>query len=239
MTAMIVRHESVGTRGPATPWRIAHLSDFHVWFRQAKLRDIERALAQWTPDFVAMTGDYADTPWGTRLFTRWLSHLSERWTVGWIAGNHDQWWGGQVLRNLISIPDVHAIDAGDLTMHRPDGMTYRITTWDRARGTRQSTPPTRPPDSNHRTIALCHNPRPFDPSDASGIDLVLAGHLHGGQIVLGRDATGRAVPGTWIYRWCLDRLDWHDGSLIVSRGLGDSFPLRINCPKEIVIIDLW
>ncbi|MFN0127887.1 MAG: metallophosphoesterase [Verrucomicrobiales bacterium] len=236
---MIVRHECVGTRGPATPWRIAHLSDFHIWFSQAKLRAIESALAQWNPDFVAMTGDYADTPWGRRLFARWLRRMSDRWTVGWIAGNHDRWLGGRVLRDLTTIPNAHCVDIGDLRIPGPDGMTYRITTWDRGRAIRQPPPPPSPPGHSHRTIALCHDPQPFDPSDAPGIDLALAGHLHGGQIVLGRDANGRALPGAWLYRWCLDRLDWNEGSLIVSRGLGDTFPLRINCPQEIVIIDLW
>lgn len=51
----------------------------------------------------------------------------------------------------------------------------------------------------------------------AGFDLVLAGHLHGGQLV---------------------RFELGPTTLIVSRGAGDSLPLRWRCPREVVLCEI-
>lgn len=236
MNSFEVRHEVVGRARAGRPWRIAHLSDIHLWFDSRKLHNIERVLDHWQPEFIALTGDYADTPWGRRAIGRWVRALSERWKLGWIAGNHDRWLGGRMVRDLAAIPQVRCIDEGDFLVQGVNGHVHRVTTWKRRPELAAARPITTAAD---RLIVLCHDPAEFDPRAATGVNLVLAGHLHGGQFVMGRDPDGRSLPAGWIYRWCLDRWNWRDGALIVSRGLGDTLPLRYHCPREIVIADLW
>ncbi len=89
-------------------------------------------------------------------------------------------------------------------------------------------------------ILLTHHPDlAYDPASA-GVDLVLSGHTHGGQVVLpGLGAIH--TQGTRLSRrhpaGYFDDLA-NGGQMIVSRGMGESTPLRLRCPPEIVLIDL-
>jgi len=85
------------------------------------------------------------------------------------------------------------------------------------------------------TVLLAHDPRRLREAAALDVQLVLAGHTHGGQVVLpglGAVAARRfpvvAGPAT-------------DGNctLFVSRGVGTVVvPVRINCPPEVSVLTL-
>lgn len=89
-------------------------------------------------------------------------------------------------------------------------------------------------------IAFGHGPD-FALGDVSA-DLLIAGHTHGGQVVLpffGPPVTLSRIPRAWA----AGRTDLPGGrTLIVSRGVGMERgyapPLRFNCPPEVVVIDL-
>ena len=88
------------------------------------------------------------------------------------------------------------------------------------------------------TIAACHYPEMAEPLGAAGVDLVLAGHTHGGQICRpdGRAILTHSCTGG-KYASGLN----HIGNTVVStsRGLGCSFiPIRIFCPAEITRLTL-
>lgn len=88
------------------------------------------------------------------------------------------------------------------------------------------------------SLLLAHRPELFDVYCEQGMDLVLAGHAHGGQIRLpfigGIYASGRFFP------------EYEDGhhvsggtNMVVSRGLGNSlFPFRVNNRPEVVVVTL-
>lgn len=86
-------------------------------------------------------------------------------------------------------------------------------------------------------ILLAHHPHAFDAAAAAGIPLTVAGHTHGGQLMLG-EAIGF---GPLLYRYWsgLYQKPEHDGaSLVVSNGVGNWFPLRIGAPAEIIDLTL-
>ena len=85
-------------------------------------------------------------------------------------------------------------------------------------------------------ILLSHNPDLFLDAANRGVDLMLSGHTHGGQI---------RIPGRGVMvrqsRFHLDEGLYRLGKaqLVVSRGLGvTGVPLRIGCPPEGVLIRL-
>lgn len=85
-------------------------------------------------------------------------------------------------------------------------------------------------------LLLCHHPEFYDEMLADkDIDLILAGHTHGGQIRLfGR---GLFAP----YQGALPKYDWglFDGRMIVSAGCSNTTAVpRIGNPRELVIINL-
>lgn len=88
-------------------------------------------------------------------------------------------------------------------------------------------------------LFVTHNPDPAFDLPPGRAALTLAGHTHGGQVVLpwlGAIHT----QGTQLPRRQPAGLIQRPGHapLIVSRGMGESTPLRFRCPPEIVLIDL-
>lgn len=83
-------------------------------------------------------------------------------------------------------------------------------------------------------ILLSHHPHTFDLAAAAGFPLTLAGHTHGGQLMLSE----HVGVGPMRFRY------WNGGykhgisRLFVNRGIGSWFPLRVNAPAEIVVIQL-
>jgi predicted MPP superfamily phosphohydrolase len=76
-------------------------------------------------------------------------------------------------------------------------------------------------------VVLAHHPNLFDASVGSA-DLMLSGHTHGGQLMLGDAGFGPLFFEYWsgLYRRGAS-------SLVVSNGAGDWFPCRIGAPAEV------
>ena len=88
------------------------------------------------------------------------------------------------------------------------------------------------------TIGLCHYPDTAEALTAGGVDLVLAGHTHGGQICL---PSGRAVRShiNTANRYARGLTRLGGGYLYTTRGVGCSLvPVRIFCPPEVALIRL-
>lgn len=83
-------------------------------------------------------------------------------------------------------------------------------------------------------ILLAHHPHAFDPAAAAGFPLTLAGHTHGGMLML-RENVG---PATLMYRYYSGPYRKGDSHVVVSNGVGCWFPLRLNAPQEISHITL-
>jgi predicted MPP superfamily phosphohydrolase len=101
--------------------------------------------------------------------------------------------------------------------------------------------PAGPPDGFDATVMLLHSPaellgrgrQPF-------LDLVLAGHTHGGQARLppfGPAGLDPRIPAGWSSG--LTRTYRQKRWLYVTRGIGTSgVPLRLNCPPELTHLTL-
>lgn len=83
-------------------------------------------------------------------------------------------------------------------------------------------------------ILLAHHPHAFDRAVEHKIPLTLAGHTHGGQVML----TSKIGPGSAMYRYWSGIYQKAGQALVVSNGTGNWFPIRINAPAEIIHLTL-
>jgi predicted MPP superfamily phosphohydrolase len=89
------------------------------------------------------------------------------------------------------------------------------------------------------TIALAHHPHAFEPLADAGVDLALAGHTHGGQLLLAPiDVAPPIGVGSLRFRYLWGEYRRGHSVLYVTSGVGDWWPVRINAPAEIVQIQL-
>ncbi|HZZ42049.1 MAG TPA: metallophosphoesterase [Tepidisphaeraceae bacterium] len=84
-------------------------------------------------------------------------------------------------------------------------------------------------------ILMAHHPHAFDPAAACGFPITLAGHTHGGQLML----TDNIGAGPIFYRYWSGLYTKPNGSAtVISNGVGNWFPLRTHAPAEIIKITL-
>ena len=224
------RIEQLELLGGQENLRLLHLSDLHLWFSTRLLQQLSDIISRRDPELILMTGDYYDLPQGARNFRRFLLQITQRYPVVFIWGNHDHLYGPRITRLLSGIPNCSCVEQALYRYKSPRGFTYNISSW----RSRQLLPGN-PGEVN---VALLHKPSEIDENQLSNLQLLLAGHLHGGQFILKKTKEPANFPGSLFYRHCSDRKLLGNTHLIVSRGLGDTLPLRFNCPREVVLLQI-
>lgn len=205
---------------------ILHLSDFHILWSDKKLTEIASRIRALGPDLVVMTGDYFDTPKGASLFRIFLQEIATTFKVIFIRGNHDFVYGKSVSDQLMNIPNCTCVEKEVFEHKAENGQQYRITSWQNKAALGE--------EEGVKNMVLMHNPEHIKETELKGIDVILAGHLHGGQFIFWKNANGSFFPASFLYKYCTDRRQLNQTTLIVSKGLGDTLPLRYRCPHEIV-----
>lgn len=225
-----VRHEVLAWFDGGDHLKLLHLSDFHIKWSRRRLDAIEGLIALVKPDVIALTGDYFDTATGAKLFADFLQRVAGVYPVYWVSGNHDRWYGDGVLNRLHQVANAICVDDQPAIWRTKGGATVHFCSWQWHLDT--------PTQAGERRIVLLHNPEEIEADRLAGCDLLLAGHLHGGQFVFWRNALSDLFPGRLLYRWCCERRDLAETTVIVSKGLGDTLPLRIGCQHELVVVQM-
>jgi predicted MPP superfamily phosphohydrolase len=228
----LIRKESLNLWGGEEDLKIFHISDIHLKWNIKKLKLIHQLILRHRPELILFTGDYFDTPTGLRKFIHFIRKISAQFKCVFISGNHEHWfWAKKRFANsLKKIPNTTDLDSVDFNYTSQKGFHYLIT----SRFQRTDSSPAR----GKKTILLIHNPENIVESSIKGIDLILAGHLHGGQFIFKRLSNHSYFPGNLIYKYCIDKTKIGNTTLIVSKGAGDTFPFRYKCPKEIIMIEI-
>jgi uncharacterized protein len=210
--------------------RIAHLSDFHLGLPSRGSRAVERAV-EWVherkPDLVCITGDLVSRPRGEPMLRRLVEELGTAYVV---LGNHDVEHSRDPFSRSAGLSDLAPaqllVDESATADVR--GRRVQIVGVD-PRAYRQGTskPSELVDDKADLRILLCHFPYVLDFLPAGAFDLVLAGHMHDGQISLplGRRRKYRfAHPHT---RYTVGLYRRPAATMHVSAGLGTTFvPFR-------------
>lgn len=182
------------------------------------------------PSFVMLGGDLVDRSKALPLLTNCVQRLVQVCPVLAVPGNHDEWVGELAVQQCVE-------DAGGLWLsHESWHSEAHLSSPSLSPLHVDGVCMPRTPEQEAPFRILCaHDPLIFPKAVQSGYDLVLAGHLHGGQWVLHETNKGLLVPGAWFYRWNGLVFEKDNCRMWVSRGLNDTFPLRWNCPREVLL----
>lgn len=99
-------------------------------------------------------------------------------------------------------------------------------------------------DTERYLIMCAHRPDSFDPWDTAddwGIDLVLSGHLHGGQVIIpGIGGLYSQLEG-FLPQYDYGQYKLGDSDMIITRGLGSNPKIlpRFNNLPEIAVVDVY
>ncbi len=220
--------------------RIAHLSDFHLGVPSRGAVAVRRAVS-WVaarePDLVCITGDLLSRTRGQAELDGLLLRVPDAYAV---LGNHDFALSRDPFSQVVEIVELTrgtllADSAVELELR---GTSVEVAgvdprTWlGSAEVLGRAALPEFPPSSAGLRILLCHFPLALERIEPGRFHLILAGHLHAGQIVLpygfGRLllAHPRARYSHGVYR--------RNGTVLhLSPGLGTTFvPFRFFARPE-------
>lgn len=214
--------------------RIAHLTDLHMSGRlsRAYFEALVARVNDWGPDLVCVTGDLVEHTPQLEWVAPTLGQLRPRVGAYAVLGNHDAKIDCDELRRRLA--GAGLIDVGGRVVDvEHAGATLRLCGDERPWFPGE---PDLPPEEAF-TICLAHTPDRFGWAVRRRIDLVLAGHTHGGQVcfpVLGP----LLCPSRHGVRYASGTFRRRETVMHVGRGSGSLFPLRYGCPPEVALLTL-
>src|SRR6266704_3603789 len=249
----VVRHRVRLARLPKTfdGFRIAQLSDFHMgpFSTAGYIRRCVAITNGLKPDLIVLTGDYiAWDPSPEREVVRELSGLRAPQGVFGCMGNHETEsntedyaaslfaeQGIHILRQQRAPIQLASETVNLMGIDDPRGETE--AEWMRDIYRRLHKGLVMPGKVN---ILLAHEPSVFvfDRAAELGIDLMLAGHTHGGQLALETVHRGFNLSRL-LYRYTGGWYENRGTKLYVNRGIGTTgVPIRLGARPEITVLEL-
>ncbi len=220
-----LRRMKVGS-GPVRR-RFVHFTDVHFRGDVEYLERVVSEINRLVPDFVCFTGDLVEEAARFEPALKILSGI--RAPLFAVPGNHDHWaradfrigrrilsaGGGAWLQNeRVSLAD------GEIYLTGVDRLPCPVSTVPGA-----------------FNLLLMHYPLWADSLNGTRMDLMLAGHSHGGQVRL--PGIGALVQPTLTGRYILGQFETPGGTLYVNPGIGTfRLNVRFNCRPEITLFEL-
>jgi len=224
---------------------IAQVSDMHVgrFTKGEILEKAVQAVNEMHADLVLLTGDLindalADLDTGLELARR----MESRFGIAIIEGNHDLIENPREFEARVRASRIpFLLDESMIVDVRGFPLQLFGLSWTRIQGKGRDAAigaavnkllTQREP--NAFPILLAHHPHAFDAAAEAGVPLTLSGHTHGGQLMLNE----QLGFGPAMFRYWSGLYERGTSKLIVSNGVGNWYPLRMNAPAEIVHLTL-
>jgi predicted MPP superfamily phosphohydrolase len=232
---------------------IGMICDIHssIFMPRERMERYAKAVQSLNADLIVVPGDFVNSKL-TEVYpmAEAFSGLTAPMGVYGVTGNHDYYTrrieqvvkeveqaGISVIRNdhvliekdgaklaLLGVDDVSVGDVNEFVKH---GKTEQGTIEGLEKGMQEG----------RSSILLAHKPYSFEGYARFGVDLVLSGHTHGGQIVLSardRPAVSVAALASTYVAGLYKSKTVPGSQMYISRGVGTvGIPIRLNCPPEI------
>jgi predicted MPP superfamily phosphohydrolase len=230
--------------------KIIHLSDLHIKRYGSREKRLVKLLKSINADIIFITGDFISKNRGIKPCTDVINAFKGDSMVIGILGNSDHSYGSESIDTDLLVGELKRIGVVIL-INQSNKLTFKSDG-------DIKTPPlyivglddnflnydnifragTNVPQDSTR-ILLAHSPHIIEKIDTKGINLVLSGHTHGGQIVIpfiGPVYTNDPCRAKKRYVSGLYEDDEYT-KLYVNRGIGTSnVPIRMFCRPEITLI---
>jgi predicted MPP superfamily phosphohydrolase len=243
---------------------LAHVTDLHIgkFLPAGTVERVADAVNALEADLVVFTGDLIDVGGMDHLSAGidFIRRLAPRNGLAMVEGNHDVMTESEQFEQRVKdaglpllidesvtyrVPgratavQFLGIPWGEFVLGKHVGQfgrraTQRYREWTKEAGEESIQRLVARRDPAAFPILLAHHPHAFDPAAAAKLPLMLAGHTHGGQIML----TDHLGAGPMRFRYWTGEYRKHASRLFISNGVGNWFPLRVNAPAEIVHLTL-
>ena len=230
-------------------FRIAHISDLHNTRLAKQNGKLLKMLSDTNPDIIAITGDLIDSRrTNISLALEFAKEAVKIAPCYFVSGNHESriseynYLESELKKQGVVVLDNKTVEiekAGEkiaLIGVRDPSFDFKGDFCDVDNFLKSSIEPLQ---TKTFTVVLSHRPELFDIYVNSGADLILSGHLHGGQVRL-PFVGGLLSPDPSLFpEYDAGLFTENTTNMIVSRGIGNSaIPIRFNNRPEIIVVTL-
>jgi predicted MPP superfamily phosphohydrolase len=252
-----IEHVEIELQLPRLPeefdgYRVLQISDLHMrkmGRREKLLQSILRKLP--SHDLALITGDLIHTPGGAAHFITLSRSIVATDGVYAVFGNSEHKNGvrSKEFAKQLGKAGITALINSSTIINRGGSRIYLLGVDDPVSQKEDLRAAISGVPDEAFKLLMMHSPDPIGQASAYGIDLVLSGHTHGGQVRIpgiGALHTNTVLglsmdSGLFKEQRLFDIIGFRAGrtQLYVSRGVGSSgFALRFMCPPEITSITL-
>ncbi len=230
-------------------YKILQISDYHTGSFRGGPDKLVRIVLNEKPDIIVLTGDIIDeTAINLKSVNELVSQLTIIAPVYSVSGNHDIWYHDfSGLQDILKNKGVVLLENKKVTLTRGYshislfGIADPDIWNDMGSEEYLKKKMNELQQENGYNILLFHRANMFDIIKGNGYQLILSGHMHGGQVQI--PFVGGLVSPHQNRRWLPKYTDgkWSDEgtTMIVSRGLGNNVSVpRILNPPEVVVVTL-
>ncbi|HEY0404953.1 MAG TPA: metallophosphoesterase [Pyrinomonadaceae bacterium] len=219
--------------------RIVQLSDIHhsPFTGSAQVRHAVETANSLAPDIIALTGDYVSHE---REYAapcaEMLGHLRARYGVYAVLGNHDHWTDAPLITDLFRAEGIRVLINEGMRFEQRGAAFWLAGVDDTMVGLEDLPLALSGARADELKLLLAHNPIILRRAARAGVDLVLSGHTHGGQVAWRSERSASGRPRRRLLRGLGSRAATQ---IYVTRGLGTSvLPIRYGCPPEVSLLEL-
>lgn len=236
-------------------FKIIQISDLHIKAFGRNNKGLVEKIKDEKPHIIVITGDLVDRRrYNEDKSLDFIDRIKDICPIYYVTGNHEAWSGKfpslerklkerkvNVLRN-----DKLAVSKGGdyINILGVDDPAFNTKDYSEAYKdfeiTKNALKSMEYDKEREFNILLSHRPELFDIYEETGIDLVFAGHAHGGQIYI-PFIGGVIAPNQGFFpKYYKGAYNKNNTTMIVSRGLGNSVaPQRLFNRPEIISMTIY
>ena len=171
------------------PYSMVQISDIHIGGLIDKnfIKSLVDKVNILKPDVVVITGDLVDTKLDfAKPALDELKNIQSKFGTYFIVGNHEYFHGVQPIINYVNSLGIKTLENENVYIGQKDVGFYLCGVYDRFGDKYGAYKPdinkALENTQNEPTVLLAHQPKYVNEIETKGIDLILCGHTHGGQI---------------------------------------------------------
>ena len=222
-------------------FRIVQLSDIH-FDTSAGPKYIEKCLqkaSQLAPDIIVLTGDYVTKDsWAIIEFAQQMRELAQKFQIYAVLGNHDHMQDVHFIIHHLRSANVQVMINESREILLGNSKIYLLGADDSLCGNFNLGMTMRNIPKEATKIMITHNPDEIQQISEHGIDFVMVGHTHGGQIYL--PFIGPLMnPPIYGRKYLSGMFKIGRTQMYVNRGIGTYIlPIRFCARPEISVFEL-
>lgn len=219
--------------------RVVQLSDVHhspLTSAEQILRSVKIA-NELEPDLILLTGDYVSHEIKfVAPVAQMLGKLQAKYGVYAVLGNHDHWTDADLVTKLLQAEKVRVLINEGFRLQIANASFWLCGVDDTMAGLADLDSALSGSKPDEFKFLMCHNPVILSEAERAGVDFIVSGHTHGGQIRIRQNEEKLILPRN---RRASGLRSKGKTQIYISRGIGTVvLPVRFQCPPEVTLLEL-